>query len=135
MGNNIGSASRWGHLRDRAIRELLPDVCTIFTYVRTVTPSGSYEETPGEPLTYRGSVNIPCRLDVAKFFRGESVFGQEAVVTDYELHLPYDAPIYPDYTVMLNGLRYEVRLLFDNASNTVTKTALVTLVDVAGRIN
>lgn len=129
MGKQIGSDSRLNRMRQVVIDRILPDTCTIYPLERTVTASGSYSEERGTPLTYNGSSDIPCRLDVSKHYRSEAVFGQEAVVNDFELHVPWDAPIYADHTIEHEGEAYEVRKLLDTNSFRVTKVALVSRVD------
>lgn len=133
MGNSIASDRRFNHMRERAVKHLLPDTCQIYKPDRVVTPSGSYEEIKGAPLEYNGSPDIPCRLDVSKHYRSEEVFGQEAVVNDYELHVPWDAPILADHTITYEGEDYEVRKLLDTNSFRVTKVALVSRVDLGKR--
>jgi len=135
MGKYIASAERFDQLRKKALLRLLPDRAEIFTPDRRVmTPSGSYTEVKGERLLYKGLPSIPARLDISKHYRSEEIFGQEAVVNDFELHVPFDAPILADHKVVLRGDTYEIRKLLDTNTWAITRVALVNRVDVGRRI-
>lgn len=130
MGNKIGSAARFAHIRTRVIDEILPDTMRVYPPARTITGSGSYTETLGDPLLYRGLPDIPCRLDVDKHFHYEAIYGQEATVNQFELHMPYDAPVLSDHKIVMNGATYEVLRLMDTNSFAITKVALVSRTDI-----
>lgn len=134
MGKQIASDERFHEIRQKAIAVLLPDRAIIRPPDRReVTPSGTYHEVPSEPLIYNGLPFVPCRLDISKHYRAEEVFGQEAVVNDFELHVPFDAPLLADYKIEFKGESYEVRKLLDTNSFVVTKVALVNRVDIGKR--
>lgn len=117
-------------MRERAINDLLPDTYQIKKPTRIIQPSGSYTEGYSDPLLYNGLPDIPCRLDVSKHYRSEEVLGQEAIVNDFELHVPWDAPLLADHRIFLNGVEYEIRKLLDTNSFRVTKVAAVSRVSV-----
>lgn len=134
MGKSIASGSRFDHLRSKALEVLLPERAIIYPPNRKVMqPSGSYKEEKADPLIYDGKPFIPCRLDISKHYRSEESFGQEAIVNDFELHVPYDAPIFADHKIELNGDIYEVRKLLDTNTWAITKVALVNRVDIGKR--
>lgn len=104
---------------------VFPDTCRIYPPVTEVSPSGSVRRVKGAPLQYQGRPDIPCRIDVAKHFRQAEVFGQEGIVSDFEIHFPWDAPVKHDHKVEIGGLDYEITKLMDTDSWRVTKSALV----------
>jgi hypothetical protein len=135
MGKTIGSADRFAQLRYKALLRLLPDRAEIIPPDRRVqTPSGSYTEVASPPMVYQGKPYVPVRLDISKHYRSEDVFDQEAIVNDFELHLPFDAPILADHKIVIRGDTYEVRKLLDTNTWAITKVALVNRVDVQKRL-
>jgi hypothetical protein len=112
-------------MRESVASFLLPDRCRIYPPDRQITSSGSYREGLGQPLQYNGSPDIPCRLDESKHYRQAEVFDQEAIVSEFELHVSWDAPLSHDYKIEINGLFYEVRKMADVGEFLVTKSALV----------
>lgn len=96
---------------------------------------GAYREYQGQPLsynelqddgTYVATIDIPCRLDIARFFRSGVVADQEITVNDFELHVPFDFEPKADHRILFNGKLFEVRKLMDIYSNPVTKIILIT---------
>lgn len=94
--------------------------------MRVRQPNGSYNEVAGTPITYNGSSSIPCRLDVARFFRSGDVESQPVVINDFELHLPFDIVLSGDYRIQVGSEVYEIRKLMDTATNGITTMVLVT---------
>lgn len=136
MGKIIASDERFAQIRDKALLRLLPDRAEIYPPDRKVmSPSGSYTETKAPALIYKGKPFIPCRLDISKHYRSEEVFGQEAIVNDFELHVPFDAPLLADHKIVIRNDTYEVRKLLDTNTWAITKVALVNRVDVGKRKN
>lgn len=125
MGKQIGANSTIKRIRLKAIAVLLPTTCRFLKNVRQRTPSGAYT-TVNVAQTYNGETDIPCRLDIARFFRSSDVENQAITVNDYELHIPYDATLQPDWRVEINGELYEVRKDMGSATNTITKMYLIT---------
>lgn len=120
-------------MRERVEARLLPSTAVMYPRVNVVTPSGGItgQTTRGTALLYEGSSNIPCRLDVARHYRVDAIFNQEAVVEEYELHVPFDAPLPVNVEIVVNGHSYEVRKHFDYGTPwTVTKYAIVTEIRV-----
>ncbi len=134
MGKQIASAATISHIRNKIIARILPDFCEIYEPNRKVIrPSGSYEDVPGARVTYKGLPNIPCRLDQSQHYRADTILGQEVVLNDFELHVPWDAPLYGDYTIVFKGEKYEVRKLLDTHSFNMTKIAVVDRIDIGKR--
>jgi hypothetical protein len=140
-GKQIGSNARFAQLRQQALDKLFPDKAEIITPNRRVkTPSGTFEEVEGDLVIYKGLPIVPCRLDISKHYRSDDVFGQEAIVNDFEIHVPFDAPLLADYKIVLvnhddpaKREYYEVRKLLDTNSWAITKVALVNRVDIGVR--
>ena len=123
----IGFDRHLTRARSRVL-DLLPDTCQIKPYVRVIDPAGGFSETFGTPLQYNGGSNIPCRLDPTRQYRSEDLFGQEAIVNDFTLTIPFDAPIEPDHKVFIGTQQYDIRKLSEAHSWNVVKRALVTQV-------
>lgn len=125
MGVKNGEVRRFTQMRGRVQDFLLPDTCRIYPPENQMTPSGSYRRVNDAPLQYNGSPDIPCRLDESKHYRQAEVFGQEAVISEFEIHVPWDAPLKHDHTIEVDGRHYEVRKMADAGAFLVTKSALV----------
>lgn len=93
---------------------------------RIVDSSGAYKEYKGDNLTYKGSIYIPCRVDVARFFRSGTVNDQEILVNDFEMHVPFDFEPLADHRILYKDKFFEIRKLMDIYSNPVTKILLIT---------
>lgn len=114
----------------RSILQLLPQHCQIHPHTRTMTSSGSYDEVTGPALFYMGTTQIPCRLDASRYPRYGAVLGQELVVSEFELHIPFDAPIFADHRVQIDNEWFEVRKIADVEPHRATKYALVDRLDI-----
>lgn len=102
---------------------------------RVLGDDGAYREYQGQPLsysalqadgTYLETVDVPCRVDIARFFRSGVLIDQEITVNDFEMHVPYDFEPKADHRIAYSGKMYEVRKLMDIYSNPVTKLILIT---------
>lgn len=129
MGKIIGASKTFLRIQEKAIAVLLKDSCNIYPPDRRRTPSGSYQEYAGPLVEYHGTTDIPCRLDVARFFRSSNIEDQAITVNDYELHLPYDAFVRADHRIVIRDDVYEVRKMMGEATNTITKILLITRLD------
>jgi hypothetical protein len=140
-GKQIGSPQTFDRARKQALNKLLPDRAEIIPPDRRVkSPSGGYEEIPSDPILYKGLPFVPCRLDISKHYRSDDIFGQEAIVNDFEIHVPFDALILADYKIVIinhddptRREYYEVRKLLDTNSWAITRVALVNRVDIGVR--
>lgn len=72
----IGVGKYIDRMRKQA-ENLFPDTCMIVPRELVETDSGAWEETEGTPLFYKGSQEIPCRVDPTMHQREEDVFAQE----------------------------------------------------------
>ena len=125
MGHKNGEARRFTQMRGSAASFVFPDMCRIYPPGGTMTGSGTIRAGTGTPLQYNGSADIPCRIDIAKHFRAAEVFGQEGIVSDFEIHVPWDAPLKHNHKIVINSQTYEITKLMDTDSWRVTKSALV----------
>lgn len=92
-------------------------------------------EYKGTPLVYNklqadgsyiATIDIPCRVDVARFFRSGVIADQEITINDFEMHVPYDFEPQADHRILYKEKLFEVRKLMDTYSNPVTKLVLIT---------
>lgn len=129
MGKHNASPDRISQMRVSLMKFMLPQTCRIYPPLRVIDDAGSYSETLGQPLDYNQSPDVPCRLDVTRYYRQVTILGQEAVISDFELHVPHDMILLQDYKVEVNGQFYEIRKLMDAEEWRVTKYALVSRID------
>lgn len=103
--------------------------------VRVVDETGAFHEYKGQPLSYNklqtdgsfvSTIDIPCRVDVARFFRSGVIADQEITINDFEMHVPYDFEPKSDHRILYKDKLFEVRKLMDTYSNSVTKLVLIT---------
>lgn len=127
MGKTIAQSNTILRVQRRALTALLPDTAQWFApNGRVVDETGASMEYKGQPLSYNGSINIPCRVDVARFFRSGVVADQEVTINDFEMHVPYDFEPKSDHRILYKNEMFEVRKLMDTYSNPVTKLVLIT---------
>lgn len=114
----------------------MPDTCRWYApNGRVIGEDGAYREYQGQPLsynklqddgTYASTIDIPCRVDIARFFRSGTLADQEITVNDFEMHVPYDFTPEADHRILYHDKMFEVRKLMDVYSNPVTKIILIT---------
>jgi hypothetical protein len=124
MPVKIGAGKYINHMR-QVVTNLLPDICQIKPLVLVETSSGAWEETIGSPLTYNGSPNIPCRVDPTQHHREEDVFIQEKIVIDYNLWIPYDAPVEPNHKIYHNDKVFDILRIIEDHSWKLVKQVLI----------
>lgn len=118
------------------MKALLPDTAQWYApNERVVDASGAFREYKGQPLSYivtlddgssYSTIDVPCRVDVARFFRSGTVSDQEITINDFEMHVPYDFEPKSDHRILYKNELFEVRKLMDTFSNSVTKLILIT---------
>ncbi len=84
--------------RERIIKELLPDRCTITPKLGAnpqVVGVGRLTSDAPEPRIWRGSTDVPCRIDLSRAFRPEKLKAQATEVDEFTLELPFDMVVYP----------------------------------------
>jgi len=78
---------------------------------------------------YNSKPDIPCRLDVTRYYRQAEIYGQEAIVSDYEIHVPSDVALHHDHVIVIDDKEYQVRkLLHDDDIWRPVRSALVSRV-------
>lgn len=121
----LGAYDRLEKRRQLVLDSVLPDTCQIAPFVRATDAAGGWTEGVGANLTFNGSIDIPCRLDPTRHYRKEDIYGQELIVTEYTLWLPYGVAIAADMHITKNGQRFEIRKLLNKQSNSVVQEVLV----------
>lgn len=111
----IASNRRFDRMRHIVNARLFNNTYRIYPYASFITESGavSGQATLGEPLEYNGTLDIPCRLDVARHFREEEIMGQEATPGEFEIHVPSDAPLKINHAIVIGDRRFEVVKEYD----------------------
>lgn len=125
MPNQLGAYDRLERRRKKVLDNMMPDTCRIAPFVRQPDGAGGWVEGVGTYLEYDGSTDIPCRLDPTRHYRGGDVFGEELVVNEYTMWLPYGIDVAPDMWIEKDGERFEVRKLLDKKSNSVAQMLLI----------
>jgi len=99
-------------MRYHVERELLPDTCQVYPKTganATISGPGILTSDTPAAKTWRGGTDIPCRPDLSRAFRPGRLKTQTSEIDEYNLELPYDAPIAPsDVVVLSDGRRYEI---------------------------
>lgn len=116
------------------VKRLFPDLCMIFPelpdnydIVGPGIPSGV-----AEARIYRGSVDIPCRVDQSRAFRPAGLPAQNTEVDEYNLHLPVDCDVQPtDKIHLANPLTgvttiHVIRKMKDKGRWDVTREVTIT---------
>lgn len=104
------------------------DTCRIYNTEYTVTDAGVAVQV-NVAVLYNGLPDIPCRLDVARFFRSQDIDAQTMSVNDYELHLPHDFEMQADYRILMRGRVYEIRKMMDDQTNGITRMFVVSRIE------
>ncbi len=127
MGLAIASDKTFNRIRERIAGSLLPDTCRIHAPSRNIGTAGTTGgATQGAPISYRGSIDIPCRLEASRHYRQGDVFMQETVISEFELYVPWDVegPNH-DYTIIMNNREYEFRKFMEDEGFRTTKGYLI----------
>lgn len=88
---------------------LLPDRVTITHPGDTPTVTAGVTTFTEETYTYKGSTLIPCRFDIGRAQRNEMLDHQEAVASEWVLHLPFGFEIRPNDKIALTDANGRVR--------------------------
>lgn len=112
-------------LRLRIEEEFMPQTVQIITSVPGTTPYGAVTRSGWRRMHYKGTSDIPCRLDVSKHYRQATVATQEVNVSEYDLHLPRPFRLTVNSQVFIDGERFEVRKMLDSQGWDLTAVALV----------
>lgn len=100
----------------------LTDTLRVYPLTRATNGKGMFTEVLGTPFEYEGSIEIPCFVKRSRqFFRGAEVFDAEAIENEYEIHIPYDAPLSPDHSIYYKGVFLEILKMGDLITNNPTK--------------
>lgn len=104
------------------VERMLPDTAVIKAVTRTSDGAGGWSES-WSPVT---GGTVACRLDpMTKSERWAARAGQEMLAVQYQLTVPYDAPLAADRQVVVGGSVYEVVQMDVDHSWNVSKRATV----------
>lgn len=101
--------------RAAVIKHLMPDRCKIYPRRNSSNIVNGINRPVGDPIArvWRGTDEIPCRVDLSRAFRPDKLKQQATEVDEYNLELPYDVSFQPtDYIVITkDGVenRFEIR--------------------------
>jgi len=121
----LGDYTHLPQRRKLVLDSVLPDTCHIAPFARATDAAGGWSESVGVYLEFNGSTDIPCRLDPTRHYRKEDIYGQELVVSEYTMWLPYEVAVLPDMHIEKDGARFEVRKLLNKQSNSVVQQVLL----------
>jgi len=104
-------------LRERIIKDLLPDSCMIYpkSGANKVIVGGVMTSDTPVARVWRNKTTIPCRADLSRAFRPDKLKVQATEVDEYNLELPFDCSVEPsDLIHLINPITgateiYEVR--------------------------
>ncbi len=111
----IADSKRFERMRERVQARLFNNTYRICPYSQGITESGvvSNQLSLGDALVYKGQLDIPCRLDVARHFREDDVMGQEVIPGEFEIHVPADAPLRVNHAIIIGDRTFEVVKEYD----------------------
>ena len=111
----------------RIEKDMFPDICQI-VYVdesAVIYDKGVREFVKDSFRTYKGSHDIPCRVDESRAFRPAEVRQQVTEIFEYYLQLPKSLEVDGSDRIIINGERYVIRKLQDVTQWDATKQALI----------
>lgn len=119
-------------IRDKITSHLLPDIANIWEPNRTAQNSAVQEGF--QPVYYKGQLDIPCRIDMARRYRDYDVHRQEILVNEYVIHLPYDCEVHGDWEIRTKGRVFHPLKLMTQLSYEPTISTLVYDMDYADSV-
>lgn len=123
-------ATKLAHMRSQ-VTARLPDICLVLAPNHQPDDAGAWSDNNRRAIYYNSSTDIPCRFDPTRQYRSSDVFGQEAILGDYTVTLPYGLAeeITVDFRLSKNGEEFEVKKVMQDESWAVSTRLLVTKVD------
>jgi hypothetical protein len=100
--------------REHYIKRLMPDTCQLFPTkgtAITIADAGILQQTPATAKTWRTLTSIPCRVDMSRAFRPDSLPSQTVVIDEYNLQLPFDTNVAENDLVHIGTKVFEIRKL------------------------
>lgn len=93
----MNTAKQIDILRERIIKDLLPDTCQIIPKVgaNPVIVGGILTSDAPTPRVWRTLTDIPCRLDLSRAFRPDRLKVQVTEVDEYNIEFPFDVDVQP----------------------------------------
>lgn len=90
-------------LRERIIKDLLPDTCQIIPLIgaNPVITGGVLTSSAPQARTWRSTTNIPCRLDLSRAFRPGRLKTQNTEIDEYNAEFPFDVVVEPSDLIVV----------------------------------
>lgn len=113
-------------IRDLTLQSMI-DTCTIQRQgVSSVDSRGISTKNAPTIISYNGSTEIPCRIEVARHFMNDRDVYQVVVTDTYTLYLPHDIDVQETDNIIWNGYAYDIRkLVLAGNMGTYTEVMLV----------
>lgn len=108
----ILSSAQLDTQRRQLIKHMMPDTCRIYPRTpmgATVNPAGVVVTGTVAAREWRGSTDIPCRMDFGRAFRPARLDAQETVADEYIIVLPFDVTVEQGDRIEVLGATYEIR--------------------------
>lgn len=110
--------------------DTLIDTCNIKRLgVSTVDGRGIATKSTPTDVTYNGSTEIPCRVDVARAFMNDRTLPQVVVTDNYALFLPHDIDIQENDNVIWKEQQYDIRKLIRAGEMSAYTEAMIVVTD------
>lgn len=116
-------------LRKRVEFTMLPQSVQLIIQNARLDAAGMRTKPATRRVIYKGTSNIPARLDSSQHYRQADIHGQEVNVSEFDVHLPRAVEPPLDCQILLEGTAYEVRKLQDDQAWDVTTTVLAVRVN------
>lgn len=84
--------------KEIVIETMFPDTCKIYPNILaspTITGPGVITAAATTARSWRGSTDIPCRIDLSRAFRPGQFPAQPVEVDEFNLHIPADCDVRP----------------------------------------
>lgn len=114
----------------RQVLKLLPSICNVRRKVISVDDAGLWDESSFTLLEHDESTDIQCRVDPIRTHRDATLFGQEILINDYIITLPYDVRLDVDDTVLYDDRVFQVKKTMQAHSWAVSCRAMITEVEL-----
>lgn len=118
-----------GRIQRRVEASMLPQTAEIVIQSVGFNAAGMRTKTPARRLIYKGTSDIPVRLDVSKHYRQANVEGQEVNVSEFTVHMPRGVEPPLDSRIVVDGVAFETRKLLEQQAWDVTTQALLVRVN------
>ncbi len=116
-------------MQEAVVDKLFPSTCHFIFPTVTTRDDGTTTYQNNQYRTWRGSIDIPCRLDITRHYRQADIFGQDVVVSDYRLHVPVGFEFEVEDVVVVDDATFQIRKVLDRQSYKATVELLLVKVN------